>query len=91
MNEHDYIKQLIVDRWWGEVERQVYPLQDKARQNLYEGQRDSAIASEAQVMQHLQQLMNDRAAAEERLRWLLLDAALRREGKNYPDVYEGLT
>jgi hypothetical protein len=84
----DYIKQLIVDRWWGEVERLAHPLQDEVGRLFQIGQFDAACVLEVEVSQLLQQLMFERVAAEDRLRWLQLDAAPRCEGKNYPDFYE---
>jgi len=30
----DRIKHLIADRWWGEVEQPVHPIQNEARQHL---------------------------------------------------------
>lgn len=88
MNEHDYIEQPLVDRWWGEVEQSIHPLQDEAREHLFSGRFSEAIALETKVVQLTQHLMNVRAAAEDRLRWLELDAAFRHGGKNYPDFYE---
>lgn len=88
MSEHDCIKHLIADRWWGEVEQLVHPIQNEARQHLLGGRRSVAIALETQVSQLTQRLMKVRAAAQHRLRRLELDAALRSEGKKYPDFYE---
>ena len=87
-DEHDYIKQLIVDRWWGEVECFVYPLRDSSRQHLFSGRLGKAIVLETQAAHLAQHLINKRTRAEDQLRWLELDTALRSEGKNYPDVYE---
>lgn len=64
MSEHDCIKQLIANRWWGEVERLVHPLQNEARQHLFGERRSVAIALETQVPQAAQQLMNVKAAAQ---------------------------
>ena len=87
-DEHDYIRQLIMDRWWGEVECFVYPLRDSSRQHLFSGRLGEVIALETQAAHLAQHLMNERTRAEDQLRWLELDTALRSEGKNYPNVYE---
>lgn len=88
MQEHKYIKELIIDRWWSELEQRVHPLQNEARRTLCEGKYEQAIAIENQVARLLQQLMDERMAAEKRLHWLEMDAKLRTEGKTYPDVYD---
>lgn len=88
ISEHDYIKDLITDRWWAEVESRVHPLQYQVRSLLHKGRYKEVYELEEQIKQLTQQLMNECIAAEDRLHWLELDAALRQEGKTYPNVYE---
>ena len=87
-DEHEYIEALISERYWSDVERLVYPLNDQARQHLVDSNQDAAINLEAQADQIQQALMNERNNSFDRLHWLKLDTELRLEGKTYPDVYE---
>jgi len=59
--------------WWGEVEQSVHPCRDEAERALLFSGRFSEAGSETKgaATQHL---MNVRAAVEDRLRWLELDA-----------------
>lgn len=89
-DEHDYIEHLIVDRWWGQAERKIFPLRDDACACLFSGRLGEALILEVRAVQMAQQMLNEKTDALGRLRWIELDATLRGEGRNYPDVCDAV-
>jgi hypothetical protein len=89
-DEYEYIQQqLILGRWWGEVNCRVYPLQDKASECFRSGLFDKGTQLEEEVKVLEQELMNQRARAEEILSWLRTDTTLRKmTGSTWPDAIE---
>ena len=87
MSEHDCIKQLIANRWWGEVERFVHPLPKEARQHLF-GERRSVAARPGNPSTTGSPATDECEGGGSRAAAVARNAALRSEGKNYPDFYE---
>lgn len=88
-NEYEYLEQLIYDRWQGEVERRVYPIQDKIKPALAHSNYALVRALESEASAMHRRLCDERARGFKILDWLKLDADLRTEGKTLPDVREG--
>ena len=87
-DEHDYIRQLITDRYWGQVEEQINLLQSQQKELLNRCRYLELDALGEEVENLVQQLRNKRASTEAKLHWLELDSLLRLDGKNYPDFVE---
>ena len=88
LSEHKFIEQLIVIRWWSDVERLVHPLENQARECFKNKQFLEGCNFQKQARAMSQKLLEERRASEDRIYWLQLDTQLRLEGKTYPDVYE---
>ncbi len=88
LSEHKFIEQLIVIRWWSDVERLVHPLEDRARECFQKKEFLEGCIFQEQARAMSQKLSERRRASEDRIYWLELDSKLRLQGKTYPDVYE---
>ena len=78
MQEHEYIKEFIIDRFTGRGEAKT----------LASGNMRRRSPLKAKLLKLPQQLVDKRATTESQLLWLTTDLQLRVEGKTYPDVYE---
>jgi hypothetical protein len=88
-NEHQYIQQQIIDRWWNQVEQVIHPLQDQVRSLLLQGRYKEVQQMEQELTRLCQQLLNERTRGEDILRWLKLDSDLRnKSGITLPDCFE---
>ncbi len=87
-SEHKFVEQLIVIRWWADVERLVHPLEDQARKCFQNQRYSEGCDLQEQARAMFRKLSEERRASEDRIYWLQLDSQLRLEGKTYPDVYE---
>lgn len=89
-SEHDYLKELVLDRHQTAVILEIDPLRDEIRSLLQTGKPADAIALERQAQTRQQELLDERIRSEEIIYWLYWDTRIRAEGDGtYPDIYEG--
>lgn len=89
-SEHDYLKELVLDRYLTAVILEIDPLRDEIRSLLHQGKVSEAIALERQAQNHQRALLDERIRSEEIITWLYWDTRIRAEGDGtYPDIYEG--
>ncbi|MBD2440597.1 hypothetical protein [Nostoc sp. FACHB-110] len=88
MNEHDYLRDFIMERFNYAVIATVDPLHDEHKLMLLQNNYSEADKLEKLRDKVLQELYIKRARSEEIINWLQLDSQLRDEGTTYPDVRE---
>ncbi len=89
MNEYEYLREYVLDRYLAFVEALVDPAHERYKSALLEGNMESAIYLEAARDTIHQQIFAARCRSEDIIHWLKFDVELRREDITYPDAMEG--
>ena len=90
LSEHDYLQEVVCDRYQTSISLEIDPLRYEIRSLLHQGKVNKAIALEQQAQTRQQELLDERIRSEDIIYWLTWDTRIRAEGDGtYPDIYEG--